>query len=440
MQKLDVPQPEDRVWRFWLRWYPWFLVLLLAAAYAVCWEKPSKLPIRALHDCVGYYLYLPSLLLEGDLTLNSQIPHVHEGMLQPLVREGYGFNVYPVGVAILQSPFFLMGHAVAWIGGWPRTGWSAPYLHAVALGGLFYAACGLFLLRRWLERYFTPTETMVALVLVTLSTSYLHYAVAESGMSHAYSFFLFAAWLSALDSGRRCPTWRRFLLAGAIGGLIVLVRNANLPIVLAVAFLMGTDGGGRLAFWRLHWPKAMAATAAGVAVFLPQLALWRATTGHWWIDTYAVLGQGFRWTDPRVWFTWFSPQRGFFFWAPVWLLAIPGWFRLRRAVPELAAPAAAGFLIMTVLAACWCDPQFGHTFGHRVFVDIYPLLMPALAAGAAALLARRHGWAWLGIVGGALSAIGVAHFFMHQFAMVPHYDIAWADYVAGWRRFVDCFR
>jgi hypothetical protein len=344
-----------------------------------------------------------------------------------------------VGVALLQLPFFLAGHAVACLGDGPRTGWNAPYLHAVALGGLFYAGVGLLLLRRWLERHFAPAEVMVAIVLMAFSTSYPHYAVVESGMSHAYSFFLFAAWLPALEDGSRNPTWRRFLWAGAIGGLIVLVRNANLPVALAVAFLMGTDGGGRLAFWRLHWPKALAAVGAGAAMLIPQLAFWRVTTGHWWLDTYAATGQGFQWTDPQIWLVWFSTQRGFFFWAPVWLLAIPGWFRLRRTVPELAAPAAAGFFITTALAACWWDPQFGHSFGQRAFMDIYPLLMPALAAGVAAVLARRRGWVWLAFLAAAFLAVGAAHFLLYNLRLVPPVDNTWADYVAGWGKLIGRF-
>jgi len=94
---------------------------------------------------------------------------------------------------------------------------------------------------------------------------------------------------------------------------------------------------------------------------------------------------------------------------------------------------------MTALAACWWDPQFGHSFGQRAFMDIYPLLMPALAAGVAAVLSWRHGWVWMGFVGGAGLAVGAAHFLLYNLRLVPPVNNTWTDYIAGWRKLIACF-
>ena len=58
------------------------------------------------------------------------------------------------------------------------------------LSSLFWVMMGLFVLRRLLLRYFTPSATAITLVLIGLGTNLFFYTVHEGPMSHGYNFAL----------------------------------------------------------------------------------------------------------------------------------------------------------------------------------------------------------------------------------------------------------
>ena len=236
------------------------LLLALCALYFLRWHRlewRGAQPIRSRWDQQAYFAYLPALLLERDITLLSQMPHIEENRLHPgLFRPGYAFNPVSMGVAVLEAPFFMVGHGVAWLGGWPLTGWSGPYQHAVALGNLFYAWMSLVLLFRLLGRYHHSTAALWTVGLLACGSSWLGYAVLEPGMSHVHTMFLMTLFLNCLDGDacRHSQSWAKYALAGLAGGLIALVRASSLPIVLFIFLTSqktGTGGWrGQLLFWQ----------------------------------------------------------------------------------------------------------------------------------------------------------------------------------------------
>ena len=89
-------------------------------------------------DGRAYYVYLPSLILDGDLDFRNQMELWRVGFnpLSPDHRSPAGliFNKYPIGLALSLLPAFLLGHGLALalhtVTGSPFAapdGFSAPY-------------------------------------------------------------------------------------------------------------------------------------------------------------------------------------------------------------------------------------------------------------------------------------------------------------------------
>src|SRR6185436_16061394 len=75
-------------------------------------------------------------------------------------------------------------------------GFTVYYQHAAGLAGLIWAVAGLVVLRLVLLRHFSDGVTAATLLTLLLGTNLYHYATYDSGYSHPYSFFLFAAFLN----------------------------------------------------------------------------------------------------------------------------------------------------------------------------------------------------------------------------------------------------
>jgi hypothetical protein len=375
-------------------------------------------PIRS--DAFSYYVYLPSWFLYDDVTLQRVANDCCGGRFPEFTAitrwpgTGRWVNAHPVGVAVLMAPLFFVAHLLTRWTNLSPDGFTLYYQHAAGLSGLVCAVLGLWFLRRLLARHFTDGVHLAALGAILLGTSLFHYATYDSAWSHAFTFFLGAVLLERLDAGQG----GRLALAtiGVISGLIVLTRHTNIviPLLLVTA--------------RVRRPSALA-LAGGLAalVVVPQLLLYHRATGHFLVSSYGTLG--FTFGSPHVWGVLFSVQKGVFFWAPVLLLAIPGYLALPATLRWMRTPALIVLVIHCYLVSSWWDWQFGASFGHRGFVDIYPLLAPALAA-ALTWVARTRPPVRIALSTGVALACALTFFEMLQYwnGVLPHSDTTWAQY------------
>src|SRR4051812_32090273 len=93
-------------------------------------------------DAKDYNSSLVSLFITHDFAYQSSNEWY-------LLKTNSGIiNVHPVGVALLQLPFFLMGYFFAWISGAAVDGYSLPFQFSIAIAALFYATMGLYFLGR----------------------------------------------------------------------------------------------------------------------------------------------------------------------------------------------------------------------------------------------------------------------------------------------------
>jgi hypothetical protein len=414
------------------RWIvPAAAALCLAGYVFVYATGRASQPIRS--DGFSYYVYLPSWFLYHDTTLTSvardccggDYPAFTAIIRWPGTRRWV--DAHPMGVAVMQTPLFLVAHALTRWSNLSPDGFSLYYQHAAGVAGLAWVIAGLWVLRDLLRRHFSERVTAATLLTVLLATNLYHYATFDSSYSHPYSFFLFAALLNLTDRWHR-ERERRPVVLGVIAGLIVLVRHTNV-LGLVVFLLYGVVDRPTLreAWTRLLRERREVAKAAAVAaaVIVPQLALYYGATGRLLVSSYGSLG--FDFTSPHVLGVLFSVQKGLFFWSPILLLAVAGLLVARGTARAFALPSLLFLAANTYLVASWWDWQFGASYGHRGFVDSLPMFSIGLAAVYARATSRFARCAITAIACAAV-ALSVIQMLQYWNGVLPFSDTTWEQY------------
>jgi hypothetical protein len=406
-------------------------------------------PIRS--DAFSYFVYLPAWALHHDVSLQAVADDCCGGEFPDwtaIIRWRFTrqwVNAHPIGEAILIAPFFAAAHALTRWTNLSPDGFTFYYQHGAGIAGLCYVLAGLWFLGRLLGRHFPPGVVAATLAALLTGTSLYHYATFDSVWSHAFSFALFSALLERLDArlrqgfgaqahldqggGAQAQGWppgqlRDDVVLGVICGLIVLVRHTNalIPICFVGAFALRTR--------RLP----IVATVVAAVVVLPQLWLYHRATGHWLISSYGSLG--FTWASPHLAGVLVSPQKGLFFYAPLLLAAVAGFFWLPPALRHWRIPFAVLLLANTYLIASWWDWQFGASYGHRGFVDFYPIFAIGLAAAFARVAVTPPLRMTATVAVALLCALSMFQMLQYWHGTLPMSDVTWAQYrglfLKGW--------
>ena len=348
-------------------------------------------------DAMGYYLYLPAQFIYHDLSRLSFIPDIlreynptgsyYQAFPVPGGPAGAMVMKYPIGLALLNTPFFWLGHWAAGYGNYARDGFSAPYQMAIAFGGLLYSLLGLGLLRRVLLRYVSDVVAALTLALLVLGTNYFHYAAIDGAMAHSTGFTLYALllWLTVRWHAAPRRGW-----AAAIGltlGLLVIVRPSDaVAVLLPVLWGVTSRAAARdkLRLLRQRWPDAALLVGCGLLAVLPQLLYWKWATGHFFVYSYEK--QGFNFLHPHTWQVLFSFKKGWLMYTPLMALPVLGLAVLWRRNRAVGVPVLAYFLLNLWVVSAWDIWWYGGSLGQRALVQSYA----ALALPLAYLLA------WLG--------------------------------------------
>lgn len=419
------------------RWAVTSVAAIGAAAYVLIYTTGLAWPpIRS--DAFSYHVYLPAWFLHHDPSLVAtawdccagEFPSYTGMFRSPGTRRWV--NPHPIGVAVLQAPFFLAAHALTRWSNLSPDGFSLYYQHASGLAGLVWGVSGLAVLGQLVRRHFSDGITCAVIVALTFGTNLFHYLTYDAGYSHAYSFLLFSAFLNLTDRWHHGPDRRTSLALGIVAGLIAIVRHTNVTMLLVLPLYgVWSHAGVRAALAGLVARRselALMAAAAGL-VIAPQLALYDAASDGPLISPYG--GLGFNFSSPRLIPVLFGVQKGLFFWSPILVLAVAGWVHLvRRAHPvaAFALPLTIVFLVHTYLIASWWDWQFGGSYGHRGFVD----LLPAFSLGLAGLFAwsvhRPRRVVPAAVLVAAVVALSVFQMLQYWHGIIPFADTTWEAY------------
>ena len=392
-----------------ISWSKWTLVLcaLIAGVFSINqgkWKKQSVIQT----DAFVYYSYLPATFIYQDWNfdfydeLNSQGVKGEFWTLH--APNGKRVQKMSMGTAYLYLPFFVISHVYA-IFTDQANGYSPPYHAGILLAAWFYTLMALVILRAILLEKFEERSVAIAIAGVWLGTNLFHYTSVEAGMSHAYSFFLFASFFRLSQNLLIKPKWHSAIWFGACAGLIVLVRPTNI-IVGLVPLLMGVDRMSELKDRLLSFitpvQKPLKIVLGVLIVWLPQLIYWKTQTDHWW--WYSYQDEGFFWTDPKIMDALFSYRKGWFLYTPIAAIAFLGVRRLFQIKHETRWIVASFFPLYLYITFSWWCWWYGGSFGQRSMIETYALLIFPFAALIEYLLDKLKGLLVIG-----LTLVLVAH-------------------------------
>jgi hypothetical protein len=407
------------------------LGLFLIASFSVSLAKPRAYNHLIVGDGIGYYVWLRSAVIDGDLDFRNEYAHFNalkaavSGLeerptsLSP-TPTGLAHNNFAAGSALLWLPFFLVVHLplrLAQALGFPvvADGYQFAYDIAICLGSAVYATLGAGLTYLWLRRAFAAHFPHVAIwpvLVVWLSSPLYWYAAFNGSMAHANSAFTVALFLYTWVRGAGERGWQRWAWMGAALGLAGLTRWQDLMwgIVLLPALWQTwrVEGAARLA------ASLAALVGATLLVFSPQMVGWQILYGN---PLTVPQGDGFlQWAHPHLLEVLFSPRNGLFVWSPVALLSVAGLFLALRRYPAQAGVLLIALLAQVYLNSITLDWWGGTSIGARRLASSFPALTFGLTyiwnwAASRRLLSRLAAGVGLALV--AWNMLFVAQVVLH---------------------------
>lgn len=350
---------------------------------------------RVVGDGMMYYVYVRSLWKDLDVDFANE--YEHYGLLRPdrgdlitPTKTGLRRSIFSIGPAVMWSPFFLGGEAVARIerlrdARVDLSGYGPIHWNAVALGSLLYGFAAIWLIHAFVRRHFGESIAFLTALLTWLGTFLYWYMVHQPTYAHAASAFLVAVAVWLGDRNREGRGALGSLVLGLVIGLAMCVRWQNGVVLLLPAFeILSRWWRDRSALPRLA--LSLVWLGAGVVVgVLPQLAAWKALYDEWLLR-YPPHGAGFvRLDHPFFLETLFSSRHGLLSWTPVLWLGYLGFVPALRKRLGTALPLFVPLVVMTYVNVCAGDWWAGASFSNRRFDGCLPLLAFGLAAGLESL-------------------------------------------------------
>ncbi|HVX01094.1 MAG TPA: hypothetical protein VHA52_11780 [Candidatus Babeliaceae bacterium] len=347
-------------------------------------------------DKSDYYIYLPAAFIYHDIghldfqPAISQKYNINKDIkfyaIYDEAATGRRMNKYPVGVSVMELPFFLIAHAYCCLtNAYPADGYSRPYMEAIAFATAIWVIIGLIFLRSFLKRFYSDDIVAIALLLILFGTNLYSYTAFDYGMSHSFSFTLFAMLLYFTEKWYRTEKGSDLVGIGIVMGLIIITRPTN-----ALMGLVPLCWGNWAAIVRRKPLPAFIAMLCFIGVLFIQLGYWKYTAGKWIHFSYE--NEGFDFSSPNIWNGLFSYRKGWFVYTPLALIALISLVFLWRQYKRLTIITGAYFLVMIYVVFSWTQWFYGGSFGCRVLIETYPLLALPLCALLYEIGRKRKIW------------------------------------------------
>ncbi|MFC5270123.1 hypothetical protein [Adhaeribacter terreus] len=418
-----------------------FIIIAFAlVAFAVVLYRGIKADHVLSWDKSGYYLYLPATIIYQDLT-DYQF-YRDKGKEHNLTggEENYGLkkhhngkllNKYPVGVAVMQLPFFLIAHGYA--SGSPdylADGYVYPYIVAVVVSNIIWVVIGLFFLRSFLRIYFPENAVFLTLLAIAFGTNLYYYTAYDQGMSHPYSFALFAALLWLTEKFYTNFKTRHLLFIGLMLGLITIIRPVNLLVILIPLFWQVHNFENlkaRFLFFLNNYRKMLLAGVLFFLVVLIQLSYWKFVTGNW--IYYSYENEKFLFNDPEIINGLFSYKKGWFVYTPVAFLSFIGLIFLWKQFPKFIPALLLFFSLMFYVVFSWSMWFYGGSFGCRPLIETLPFAAIPLAAICCYAFQVRNYFIKIPIITLVVLLVGLNLFQSYQYTLtIIHWEAMTKEY------------
>lgn len=366
-------------------------------------EHPGYYNIQKIDsgDDTGYYAYLRSGIIDGDFDFFNERGYWHFGSV---TATGYTINYWYIGQAILWSPFFMIGHGVAWfyrILGYPvaTDGYSFPYHAFTFLASACEVFVALTICQKILEKFYSQTASLIATLLVFSSTCLPYFTFIRNRMSHSgdllTAFVFFCFFLNFRDRQTRSPHF--FIWWGICAGVLFDLRYSNLVyLILPCGVILNTYLADKTFFSRekkVMWSLLLGGLAFTITT-LPQWITWLRLNG---VLRPATQGMAIT-LQPGLLNILFAIKKMFFsydwgiaFVEPIWLIGLAGLAMILKKDQWM------GSLCWLVFLGCSVVPIVlgnGASFGQRYLISAFPVL----AMGLGQVVNRLQKFRWRALV------------------------------------------
>jgi hypothetical protein len=379
---------------------PLCIFYLIVQVYYFLIYTPPTFVLPTTWDKFGYYLYLPATFIYHDILHLGFV----EGMMKKYELSGYFYQAhlykngnyvlsYTLGLALLEFPFFCLGHLMAILLGYPADGFSLPYQFCLALCGTFYAMIGLWFTYRNLSHFFKNGLEVLTMLVIVFCTNYFYYSAFENGMTHSYIFTMYAAVIYY------CIRWHgQQLLRYALGmglaiAIAIVMRPSEIIIVLIPLFWNVYDKESAMEKYKLvlsRWGQLLILTLVVVAIGAIQLIYWKYAAGKWFYNSYKETGQFFDFLKPPLLRGLFSLRKGWFVFSPAMFLPFIGLYVLYTRARPIFLPIAIYIFLNIYIVFSWCQWDYGGGFGSRALVPSYAVLVFPLGFALEYLFSRAR--------------------------------------------------
>ncbi len=374
---------------------------------------------RLAADAPYYYAYLPSLVLDRDLDFTNEYRITKNWYRFGKTRKGRVANVFGVGNAVFELPWFATGHAVARVRGDKANGFSTAEVRATLFASLCFSLGALLFAFRFLRRRLGG-DYLPALIPLVLACAgpVVYYAIRQPGYAHPFATFWIAWFVDAWDASYERPgprSMKTWLGLGALLGAAALARPQLALWAVILVWAVADDAGrvraehdGRTGWLtealRTLAPRWLAGAAVSVVFMVPQFLAWKALYGSFYV---LPQGDGFMWWTSPAWSeVLFSSRNGLFPWAPLYAFAALGLLYAVRRVPRVGVALILGVALQAVANGAAWDWWAGGSFGGRRFDSCFVafafglgiILLPKRAA-AEPPRRRAIRIAWIGLAG-----------------------------------------
>ncbi len=340
-------------------------------------------------DVFGYYLYLPLKFIYHDLGLHDEsIVHSileqynNSGTFYQAIRlpEGNHVMKYSMGLSILYSPFFFIGHIIAKISGFAADGFSAPYQYSIFFGGIIYSILAILILSRVLIRFFSERISAIVLIIVVFSTNYIiHITMSgQNANAHNYLFLTYSLilWLTIL--WHESHKLKHIVLLAIVCGLTILSRPSEI-VCLAIPLFWGINDKKTF----IKKIKILLSNYYHILIFVAILAIigsfqfiyWKIQTGKFLYYSYGGnAGEGFEFFSPYLIKVLFSFRKGWLIYTPVMMFAIIGFIPMFRKNRIIFLALLIYFIFNLYIVSSWSAWWYSQSFSQRSLIPSYPVM------------------------------------------------------------------
>jgi hypothetical protein len=316
-----------------------------------------------------YYSFVRSLVIDRDLSFENELKYFGEPTI--LTKTGMVANKYSLGPALLWLPFFVIAHIIV-----KGDGYSYFYQIFTGLGSVFYGVLGLYLSLLLAKEYFSEKIALLATLGIWLGSNLFFYTAVDPINSHAVSFLIASVIIFAWQKFNQEKKVYQLAILGFLIGFLAMIRTQDIIFAAPLLILSLKDLKKNA---RMILIRTLVFLLFILIGFLPQLIVWKTLYGEF-KSPYLIFGGKFNWLTPQFLTVLFSSNNGLFYYSPILLFSLGGFFNLFKKSCSLATSGIFLFLLQTYIVSSWHIWWGGASYGGRMFTSLMPFFIIALGA------------------------------------------------------------